>query len=78
VLVGGLCGVLHRQVFFAESMFSRKTDTSKIAIAALCKRALREEWTMIDCQFHSDHLHSLGAREISRHDFLQHFACSVS
>jgi len=70
-LVGGLYGVLLHRVFFAESMFSRQCDTSKIAIAALCERALQRGWTLIDCQFHTDHLHSLGAREISRDDFLQ-------
>lgn len=70
-LVGGLYGVLLNRVFFAESMFSRKTDASKIALAALCERALREGWALIDCQFHTDHLHSLGAREITRSAFLQ-------
>ncbi len=70
-LVGGLYGVLLNRVFFAESMFSRKTDASKYALAALCERALQEGWTLIDCQFHTDHLQSLGAREITRSDFLQ-------
>jgi len=70
-LVGGLYGVLFNRVFFAESMFSRKTDASKCALAALCERALQEGWTLIDCQFHTDHLQSLGAREITRLDFLR-------
>jgi len=70
-LLGGLYGVLLNRVFFAESMFSRKTDTSKIALAALCERALQEGWALIDCQFHTEHLHSLGAREITRSAFLQ-------
>jgi len=70
-LVGGLYGVLLKRVFFAESMFSRRTDASKIALAALCERALREEWRLIDCQFYTDYLHSLGAREISRDGFMQ-------
>jgi len=70
-LVGGLYGVLLKRVFFAESMFSCKTDASKIALAALCERALREGWKLIDCQFHTAHLHSLGAREITRSSFLQ-------
>ncbi len=69
-LVGGLYGVLLNRVFFAESMFSRKTDTSKIAIAALCERALQQDWKLIDCQFHTNHLQSLGAREVSRDGFL--------
>jgi len=71
VLIGGLYGVLHRDVFFAESMFSRKTDASKIALAALCERALEQGWTLIDCQFHTSHLQSLGAREIPRESFLK-------
>jgi len=70
-LVGGLYGVLLHGVFFAESMFSRKTDASKIALAALCERALREGWKLIDCQFHTAHLYSLGARPITRSSFLQ-------
>jgi leucyl/phenylalanyl-tRNA--protein transferase len=69
-LVGGLYGLLLNKVFFAESMFSRKTDASKTAIAALCERALQEGWKLIDCQFHSGHLQSLGAREISRTEFI--------
>jgi len=69
-LIGGLYGVLHQGVFFAESMFSRKIDASKVAVAALCEWALRDGWTLIDCQFHTAHLESLGAREISRDQFL--------
>lgn len=70
-LIGGLYGVLHQSVFFAESMFSAQTDASKMALAALCERGLREGWKLIDCQFHTGHLQSLGAREISREQFLQ-------
>jgi len=70
-LVGGLYGILLNRVFFAESMFSRRIDASKMALAALCERALRQGWTLIDCQFHTDHLASLGAREIGRESFLQ-------
>ena len=69
-LVGGLYGILLNRVFFAESMFSRKIDASKIALAALCERALRQGWTLIDCQFHTAHLESLGGREISRDAFI--------
>jgi len=70
-LVGGLYGVLHHGVFFAESMFSRQIDASKVALAALCERALQEGWRVIDCQFHTAHLESLGAREIPRDLFLE-------
>lgn len=70
-LVGGLYGILHHEVFFAESMFSLKVDASKFALAALCERALQRNWRLIDCQFHTAHLQSLGAREISRELFLK-------
>lgn len=69
-LVGGLYGVQLGRAFFAESMFSRRTDTSKIALALLADKARREGWLFIDCQFHTDHLASLGAREIPRTTFL--------
>jgi len=69
-LIGGLYGVLHQAVFFAESMFSRKTDASKMALAILVEQAMQQNWRLIDCQFHTEHLASLGAREISRAQFL--------
>jgi len=69
-LIGGLYGVLLNRAFFAESMFSRQTDASKMALAKLVERAQTESWNLIDCQFHTDHLESLGAREISREAFL--------
>jgi len=70
VLIGGLYGVLHKQVFFAESMFSCQRDGSKMALAHLVARARNEHWKVIDSQFHTDHLASLGAREISRSLFV--------
>jgi len=69
-LIGGLYGVLLKRVFFAESMFSCKTDASKMALAHLVEHARIENWTLIDSQFHTEHLASLGAREISRQSFL--------
>ncbi len=69
-LIGGLYGILHRDVFFAESMFSCKTDTSKMAMAILVKEAGEQGWKLIDCQFYTEHLASLGAREIPRVQFL--------
>jgi len=65
-LVGGLYGVSVGRIFFAESMFSRITDASKMALAHL----VSQDWLMIDCQFHTAHLDSLGAMEISRLRFL--------
>ncbi|MDX8404362.1 MAG: leucyl/phenylalanyl-tRNA--protein transferase [Mariprofundaceae bacterium] len=69
-LIGGLYGVLLKRIFFAESMFSKQTDGSKMALAKLIERAKEEDWKLIDCQFHTGHLESLGAREISRTKFL--------
>ena len=69
-LIGGLYGVLQAGIFFAESMFSRQTDGSKMAMARLVDMAIRRGWKLIDCQFQTPHLASLGAREISRSQFL--------
>lgn len=69
-LVGGLYGVQLGQVFFGESMFSRVTDASKFALKALCEHLLEQKVVMIDCQMPTPHLTSLGARAISRSEFL--------
>lgn len=74
-LVGGLYGVGIGQVFFGESMFSRVTDASKLAMIALVGLAGTLPIELIDCQIESPHLNSLGAKNISRLDFesrLQH------
>jgi leucyl/phenylalanyl-tRNA--protein transferase len=68
-LVGGLYGVSLGRVFFGESMFSRTTNASKVALVALVDIALRGGLQMIDCQVESAHLNSLGARNIDRLDF---------
>ena len=68
-LVGGLYGVALGRVFFGESMFSRVTDASKVALVALIDILRRGQFHMIDCQMESEHLNSLGARNISRLDF---------
>ena len=69
-LAGGVYGVFLNGVFFGESMFSKKTNGSKAALWHLCTRAPELGIRMIDCQFHTDHLESLGAREIGRRDFM--------
>ena len=69
-LVGGLYGVALGKVFFGESMFSRKSDASKVAFVALVKQLQRWEFAMVDCQVHSPHIASLGAEEVSRDYFL--------
>jgi leucyl/phenylalanyl-tRNA---protein transferase len=68
-LVGGLYGVSLGSIFFGESMFSRERDASKVALAHLADLAIRQPYALIDCQIHTEHLASLGAREISRNDF---------
>ena len=69
-LVGGLYGVSIGRMFYGESMFSRKTDASKIALAYLAAQLKRWNVGMIDCQMNTPHLASLGAREITRKEFI--------
>jgi len=68
-LAGGLYGVAIGRVFFGESMFTRARDASKIAFVHLVRRLEREDYRLIDCQMHTEHLASLGAREIARREF---------
>ena len=68
-LVGGLYGVAIGGVFFGESMFSRETDASKIALRKLCDRLIQCEFRLIDCQMATPHLLSLGARLMPRKEF---------
>ncbi len=65
-LVGGLYGVKLGRAFFGESMFSRRTDASKVALAWLVARLRVGHYTLLDCQFITDHLASLGATQLSR------------
>ncbi|TXS95760.1 leucyl/phenylalanyl-tRNA--protein transferase [Parahaliea maris] len=76
-LVGGLYGVSMGGAFFGESMFSRVPDASKIALVALTAIMLRSGCRLIDCQVESEHLNSLGARNISRLDFERELAQTV-
>jgi leucyl/phenylalanyl-tRNA--protein transferase len=69
-LVGGLYGVALGQVFFGESMFSRRTDASKVAFAHLVRYLLNHDCRLIDCQVASGHLASLGAVDMPRAEFL--------
>lgn len=70
-LVGGLYGVIIGKVFFGESMFAKVNDASKVAFASLIERLKSQGFRMIDCQIPSQHLKSLGAREISRIEFMK-------
>jgi leucyl/phenylalanyl-tRNA--protein transferase len=65
-LVGGLYGVKLGRAFFGESMFSRATDASKVALAWLVARLKAGNFTLLDCQFMTDHLASLGAVTVTR------------
>jgi len=76
-LVGGLYGVGLGRMFFGESMFARRTDASKIALAALVAFCRAHGIALIDCQQATGHLASLGARPIPRADFEAHLARTV-
>jgi leucyl/phenylalanyl-tRNA--protein transferase len=69
-LVGGIYGVKLGRAFFGESMFSRRTDASKVALAWLIARLKVGGYTLFDCQFITDHLASLGAVTVRRDDYV--------
>jgi leucyl/phenylalanyl-tRNA---protein transferase len=71
LLVGGLYGVAVGRMFFGESMFSRATDASKVALVALVVELQARGFPLIDCQMHTPLLASLGGREIPRRSFLR-------
>jgi leucyl/phenylalanyl-tRNA--protein transferase len=68
-LVGGLYGVALGSAFFGESMFSLRRDASKVALAWLVARLKVGGYRLLDCQFMTDHLRSLGAIEIDQRDY---------
>ena len=70
-LAGGLYGVALGRMFYGESMFTRAPDASKIALVHLARQLARWQFGMIDCQMHTSHLESLGARDIPRADFMR-------
>ena len=69
-LVGGLYGLALGKAFFGESMVSRATDASKVALAWLVARLRVGGFTLLDCQFQTPHLASMGAVEIDRGDYV--------
>ena len=71
-LVGGLYGVCIGRCFFGESMFSRCANASKVVLVHLMEYLQDKGFELLDCQQTTDHLLSMGAREISRQEFLQH------
>lgn len=78
VLVGGLYGIALGRAFFGESMFSRATDASKVALAHLVARLRVGGFDLLDCQFQTPHLKSLGAIEISKQDYSGRLASALS
>ncbi len=68
-LAGGLYGLAMGRLFFGESMFSFQANASKVAFAALVSKLHAQGFTLIDCQMPTQHLHSFGARPISRSEF---------
>ena len=76
-LVGGLYGVKLGRAFFGESMFSRATDASKVALAWLVGRMKAGNFTLLDCQFMTEHLASLGAVNVPRETYVALLAAAL-
>lgn len=77
-LVGGLYGLSLGRAFFGESMFARATDTSKLALGALCRALDAAGYAFVDCQQDTPHLRSLGAVTIPRSEFLERLAAATA
>ncbi len=77
-LVGGLYGIALGHAFFGESMVSRATDASKVALAHLVARLRIGGFALLDCQFMTPHLASLGAIEVSRASYLKSLGSALS
>ena len=69
-LIGGLYGIKVGKVFFGESMFSKESNASKYAFIKFVQQLKTEGIELIDCQVYTEHLESLGARMISRNEFI--------
>ncbi len=70
-LVGGLYGLAMGKVFFGESMFSRVSNASKVALVHLARQLEKMNFRIIDCQVHSSHLQTLGAKPVQRGLFIK-------
>ncbi|MBU6475595.1 MAG: leucyl/phenylalanyl-tRNA--protein transferase [Alphaproteobacteria bacterium] len=77
-LVGGVYGIAIGGAFFGESMFSRATDASKIALVHLVARLWRRGFELLDAQFVNDHLLQFGAYEVSRSEYRRRLAKAVA
>ena len=71
-LKGGLYGIAIGGAFFGESMFSRETDSSKVALVALVERLRERDFQLLDTQWTTDHLGRFGCCEIPRYEYLRH------
>ena len=71
LLVGGLYGLDLGHVFCGESMFSLMSNASKVALVTLARNLEEQKYRLIDCQMYTDHLASMGTREIPRKDFIK-------
>ena len=76
-LVGGLYGVALGGAFFAESMFTRVPDASKVALVSLVRQLQAWGFHIIDCQQASPHVLRFGAEEIPRREFLDHLTAAL-
>jgi leucyl/phenylalanyl-tRNA--protein transferase len=76
-LVGGVYGLALGGAFMAESMFHRETDASKVALAGLVGRLRERRFTLLDVQYVTPHLESLGAVEITRGDYERRLAAAL-
>lgn len=73
-LVGGLYGVVHNRCFMGESMFSVIPNGSKMALIHLCRTLAEKGFLMVDCQFETPHLLSMGGRHISYDEYLNNLS----
>ena len=76
-LVGGLYGVSLGSAFFGESMFSRRTDASKICLVHLVERLRQRGYTLLDTQFTTEHLKSFGAIDVPRREYEKLLAAAM-
>lgn len=77
-LAGGLYGIKLGKVFFGESMFSKQSNASKFAFIKFVKQLKEDGIELIDCQVYTEHLESLGARMISRNDFIKYLKLLIT
>ena len=77
-LVGGLYGIALGAAFFGESMFSRRSDASKVALVHLVARLTRGSFVLLDTQFITNHLRQFGAIEIARADYHSRLSVALS